>query len=173
MRFSEIMRRLTGISAFGFGAEWQPPDSEFQHMREVLHFLEDRRVLYNPTWAESPDHCVQSVLQIREFLTAQLPNFSDQDTVDSLRAMRAACRKFISATEEPGLLHNAFHSGHWANWHFLAALGELRGVIGIHIAKLAAKYKIDIEDDLAVILPEEDREDQISPRRRRAVRRDS
>jgi hypothetical protein len=36
------------------------------------------------------------------------------------------------------------------------ALGELRGVFGIHIAKLAAEYGLDIEDDLASILPARD-----------------
>jgi hypothetical protein len=36
---------------------------------------------------------------------------------------------------------------------FNGALGEMRGVFGIHIAKLAAQYGLDVEDDLASILP--------------------
>jgi hypothetical protein len=171
MRFSEIMRRVTRISAFGFGAEWQPPDSEYRHMREILSFLEDRRVLYIPSEAESPQHCVSSVLEIRQVLTNQLPNFRDEDTIGSLRAMRAACRKFLTPAEEQELLFHAHQSGHWANWQFVSALGELRGVFGVHVAKLAAKYKIDIEDHLAVILPDEDIEDRIRPATRRKSKR--
>jgi hypothetical protein len=38
---------------------------------------------------------------------------------------------------------------------FNDALGELRAVFGIHIAQLSAKFGIDIEDELAVILPAE------------------
>lgn len=47
-----------------------------------------------------------------------------------------------------------------ASWEFNGAVGELRGVFGIHIAQLAAQYGIDVEDDLASILPppEEDSE---------------
>lgn len=45
------------------------------------------------------------------------------------------------------------HTGHWASWEFNGALGELRGVIGLHLARIAAQYGLDIEDDLARILP--------------------
>ena len=41
----------------------------------------------------------------------------------------------------------------WQSWIFFAALGELRGVFGLHIAKIAAQYGLDIEEDLASILP--------------------
>jgi len=44
---------------------------------------------------------------------------------------------------------------HYANRHFNSALGELRGVFGVHLAQIAAKYGLDIEDDLASILPME------------------
>jgi hypothetical protein len=36
---------------------------------------------------------------------------------------------------------------------FNGALGELCGVFGVHLAQLAAQYGLDIEDDLASILP--------------------
>ena len=39
---------------------------------------------------------------------------------------------------------------------FNQALGELRGVFGIHIGMIAAKYGLDVEDELASILPEAD-----------------
>jgi plasmid maintenance system antidote protein VapI len=39
---------------------------------------------------------------------------------------------------------------------FNSALGELRGVIGIHIAAIAAQHGLDIEGDLATILPATD-----------------
>jgi len=42
------------------------------------------------------------------------------------------------------------------DFEFFAALGELRAVFGIHIAQLAVKYGIDVEDELAAILPIED-----------------
>ena len=72
----------------------------------------------------------------------------------SLRAMRAACRKFLTAVEvRPDIVENGARRGHWASWEFNGALGELRGVFGIHICKLATSYGLDVEDDLAKILP--------------------
>ena len=39
---------------------------------------------------------------------------------------------------------------------FFVALGELRATFGIHIAALAYQFDIDVESDLASILPSED-----------------
>jgi hypothetical protein len=36
---------------------------------------------------------------------------------------------------------------------FITALGELRGSFGIHLATLATSYGLDMEDELASILP--------------------
>jgi hypothetical protein len=38
----------------------------------VLRFLEDRRVLYNPSELEVPRYCVDSLLEIRKFFTSEL-----------------------------------------------------------------------------------------------------
>lgn len=45
------------------------------------------------------------------------------------------------------------HRNHYASWIFNGAIGELRGVFGIHIAALAASHGLDVEGDLASILP--------------------
>ena len=36
---------------------------------------------------------------------------------------------------------------------FFIALGELRATIGYHVAFMAAKWEIDVENDLARVLP--------------------
>lgn len=43
---------------------------------------------------------------------------------------------------------------------FMAILGELRGVFGIHVARISAAYGIDVEDDLAAMLPEDTADDE-------------
>jgi hypothetical protein len=43
----------------------------------------------------------------------------------------------------------ANHHGHWASWTFYSALGEKRGTFGVHLTKIAAEFKLDIEDRLA------------------------
>jgi hypothetical protein len=158
MKFEEIINRLTGISCPIFGISWNPPKTDRAIVRRILTFLEDRRVLYSPSEIEVPDHCVQSVLRIREFLTDELAMFQSKDSIaGSVRAMRSACRKFlntIQAEDDNRIVRFAHSPGHYASWEFNQALGELRGVFGVHIARLAAQYGLDVEDDLAKILPE-------------------
>ena len=112
-----------------------------------------------PQEMECPSHCVESVLQIRQFLTSKISETPENTELStSLRAMRAACRKFLNETNDPheDTFRYGFQMGHYASWKFISALGELRGVFGIHIAKIAVAYGIDIEKDLASIIPGED-----------------
>jgi hypothetical protein len=159
VKFKEVVTRLTGISTPIFGASWNPPEAECSIARRVIALLEDRRVLYSPSEMEVPHHCVMSVQEIRRFLTQELTKLeADRELAQSLRAMRAACRKFLNTVDGPSgevVSFGATH-GHWASWCFNGALGELRGTFGVHLAKLAVQYGLDIEDDLAIILPARD-----------------
>jgi hypothetical protein len=159
MKFQEIANRLTGISIPVFGVSWNPPEPQVTVARRVITFLEDRRVLYVPSEMGTPDYCVKSILEIRQYLMKELASQeSSTELVASLRAMRAACRKFLNTVgdERSEVVRFGGHLGHWASWVFDGALGELRGVFGIHIARLAAHHRLDVEDELASILPIQD-----------------
>ena len=158
MKFQNIIHRLTGISCPVFGVSWNPPETDISRAKRIITFLEDRRVLYNPASMELPDHCVRSVIEIRQHLTSELGQLdNDAELAKSLRAMRAACRKFLNLTQDNergrDIIRYGHHHGHWANWEFNGALGEMRGVFGIHLALLATEYGLDVEDELASILP--------------------
>ena len=156
MNFREIASRLTGFSSPVFGVSWDPPESDCAVARRVLAYLEDRRVLYAPDHAEIPDHCVHSVLDIRRFLTNELGSLSANSSLaQTLSAMRAACRKFLGTVQADGgrIIQHGFSQGHYASWVFLSALGELRGVFGMHVVALAAAYGLSVESQLATILP--------------------
>ena len=156
MKFSEIANRLTGISTPVGGVSWQPGELEISAARRVIASLEDRRVLYEPGRMEVPEHCVKSVLEIRQFLSTELGKLDGKsELAASLSAMRAACHKFLNSVGKDGregILHANEH-GHYSSWTFYGALGELRGTFGVHIAKTAAQFHLDIEEDLARILP--------------------
>lgn len=97
MKFKEIASRLTGFSVPVFGVSWNPHEPEIAVARRVLAFLEDRRVLFNPYHLEVADQCVHSVVEIRHFLTEEIGKLStDSKLADHLRAIRAACRKFLN-----------------------------------------------------------------------------
>jgi hypothetical protein len=163
MKFKDIIKRITGISSPIFGVSWNPENSERDIAREVISYLEDRRVLYAPSEMENPEYCTRSILQIRHFLTSKIGILPEgSDLRKSLKAMRAACRKFLNITEgenEGNIIKFASNQGHWASWIFNSAVGELRGVFGIYLAKTAVSHGIDIENELATILPEEDHEE--------------
>jgi hypothetical protein len=159
VKFSEIASRLTGISTPIGGVSWKDSEPEAAATRRIVAFLEDRRVLYSPEEMEDTSHCVHSAIEIRHFLTAEIGKLDGGSAFsESLRAMRAACRKFLNrvgADGREGTLY-ARHRGGWGSWTFYSALGEMRGTFGIHLARIAAQFKIDVEDKLASILPEKD-----------------
>lgn len=156
MKFRELLSRITGLSTPIFGAQWNPAEAECVAARRVITVLEDRRVLFVPSEVEVPRHCVDSVLQIRQFLTSEIAKVSENSELGlSLRAMRAACRKFLATTQSDDRKIIQFGSdrSHYASWVFIGALGELRGVFGVHIAKIAVAHGLDVEDGLAAIVP--------------------
>jgi hypothetical protein len=158
MKFKQVAARLTGFSVPIFGVQWTPPEPEVTIAKRVLAFLEDRRVLYNPYDIEILDYCARSVLEIRQFLTAEIGKLpvSDSELEDQLRAMRAACRRFLD-TVQAGPPHRVFHP-HWdhGQQEFFTALGELRSAMGLRVGILAAMYGLELEDDLATLLPPKD-----------------
>jgi hypothetical protein len=162
MKFKEIVSRLTGFSTPVFGVSWDPPQAHITIARRVITYLEDRRVLYNPYHLEDPWQCVQSVLDMRKYLTSELGNLAvDEGPAPHLRAMRAACRKFLDSVQEDDGGRRP-HRRHWGpdGWFFNSAMGELRGGVGMHVAALAAQHGLDVEGDLAATLPAEDKQEE-------------
>lgn len=158
MKFKEVAKRVTGLSTPIFGVSWTPSESERVAARRILAELEDRRVLYNPAEMEVPDHCVMSVIDIRRMLSNEIGSLDEKAPLaKSLRAMRGACRKFLNTTQtDHRIVRYGSHLGHFSSWHFNSAVGELRGVFGVHLAQIATQYGLDIEDELASILPAEE-----------------
>lgn len=160
VRFAEIANRLNGISCPLFGVQWTPPVLDVQVARRVMAYLEDRRILYNAMAWEEPEHCVASVLEIRRFLTNEIGQLqSSSELVPRLKAIRSAGRKFLDEVQRQRGGRRLIHAHPSGAFGFDLALGEFRGAIGPHIAALAVGYGIDVEDDLARVLPAADDSD--------------
>lgn len=163
----DAVRHLTTVMLNESDETALRPQLRLTRLAPTRHrFLEDRRVLYDPHEVEMAEHCVESVLSIRGYLTDVLTRgHIDSTLVDSLRAMRTACRTFLRRLRVNPEAHiiemarNYRHDNPYSNgmndWMLNQAIGELRGVFGVHIALLAGRYGIDVEDDLASILPAE------------------
>lgn len=158
MKFKEVLGRITGFSVPVFGVSWNPPEPENLAARRVLSFLEDRRVLYNPHCLEVEGQCVQSVLEIRRFLTEEIGRLADGSKLaDHLRGIRAVCRKFLDDLRDPRFGGRGLPTSHEAR--FFTVLGELRGGIRLHVAAIAVMHGLDVKGDLASLLPQENADD--------------
>lgn len=156
MKFKEIINRLTGISCPIFGISWEPIDTERSVARRIIIFLEPRRVLYSAYEYESVCPCITSVAEIKNYLTSELPNIDDKSELSSyVRAMRNACNKFLSkCPDRKEFRCHACQNGNIENWIFTSAVGELRGMFGVMLGQIAKAYGLDVEDDLAKIIPD-------------------
>lgn len=156
MKFEKIIKNITGISCPIFGISWNPPKSEIQIAKEIIIYLEEKRVLYVPSEMEVPEHCITSVIEIRNFLTNQMMNINQNSPLyNYVSAMRKSCNKFLQKCNfrKQEVIDYGGHWGHWASWYFASALGEMRGVFGIMILQIASSYGLSVENDLASIIP--------------------
>lgn len=157
MNPSSMLSRLRGLTIAGFGASWEPSESERDIAGRVISFLEDRRVLFNDYELEVPGHCVDSIIEIRSFLTEQLGELKTREAsiADNIRGIRAACREFLDTVQKDDgqiIIESSFEGGP-QNWTFYAALGELRATVGMHVAVISAKHNLSVNSELANILP--------------------
>ncbi|HEX2161415.1 MAG TPA: DUF6650 family protein [Thermoleophilaceae bacterium] len=157
MKFSALLSRVNGFSTPVFGMSWEPARSDVEVAQGLLLFLEDRRVLYSPYEVEVPEHCVESVQEIRRFLTDVLVKGGIADELaEPLSAMRASCRKFLDEVNKDRVLRERWQLTDMMGvqgWTFNQALGQLRGVVGVHVAQVAVRYGLDVPDVLDPILP--------------------
>lgn len=158
MNFKKLASRVTGVSVPIFGVSWNPPEPEIARAERIIAFMEDRRVLYNPCAWEEPDHCVDSVIQIRAFLTNELQTLERQSEIAlRLTTLRAGCRKFLDTLQRHGIDgRRGMSRGMFSDFTFSVALGELRGVFGLQLLLLAQSYGLSVEDDLVSIFPLQD-----------------
>lgn len=148
VRFPEIAARVNGLSTPIFGVSWTPPTVDVAVARRVVTFVETRLVLFSTYTNEVPEECVQSVLQIRDLLSAVIGTGGIADKLcEQLRLMRRYCVQFLArvgATEDrrsdEAPNRHLFREPRWRmhdHW-FGEALGELRAGVGLQIATIAA-----------------------------------
>jgi hypothetical protein len=141
-------------SPLGADSNWpEPSDSDRDLASFVLTDFEDRRVLCAPDQLEIKDACVAGVIELRHFLTEMIGELAPaSELAAQLRAIRAACRKFLDEFE-PQADSGQFASRHRGDWALGTALGELRGVTGVWVAAIAETHGVVVGPSLAAILP--------------------
>ncbi len=108
---------------------------------------------------EDPRHCVSSVLEIRRFLTEQLTGGSIGKELGGASTRSARSLPEVPHRYGPANRKDRLGLARWGRrgvGSLDQALGELRGVFGLHVAQLAARYGLDVPETPTVILPVSD-----------------
>ena len=147
----KLATRLIGILTPTDGINWKPTVVERDKARRLLVYLAGQRALHYPYDREIGTFIVQSVLDVRERLARDIEDLSmDSVLRETLRAMQAACRKFLDENQSASAGYG---------WPYEAqlycTLGELRALLGIHIARIACAYDLEVDAVLGDILPPE------------------
>ena len=157
LKITDLARRVAGFSTPVVGESWKLVAKDRDAVRTFLAVLEDRRVLFNPFDLEVEYQVKQSILQIREHYTTAIGALSESSrAIPLLGGIRAACRRFL---DEPLANNRRFHQRDFygpEGPEFFTALGEFRATVGAHIASLAVLYKLELDPELASIVPAED-----------------
>jgi hypothetical protein len=147
----ELVTRLIGISTPIGGIGWKPPVDERNKARRLLVYLAGQRALHYPYNKDIGPFIVQSIVETRERLTRDIEAISKDSLLRKiLRAMQAACRKFLDENESPSAGYGWPYEA-----QLLSTLGELRALFGIHIAQIACAYDLEVDACLGDILPPE------------------
>ncbi|WP_421993995.1 DUF6650 family protein [Roseococcus sp.] len=155
LKSKELLSRLGGVSVLGVGMSFKPTEAERTVVRELLTGFEDRRVLFVQAIWEQPKYVLSSVEKMRGELTGTIKRLGeDSPTAAACRTMRGACRDFMTEFDGDKVtdMDPAFGKNRDTE-NFLMRLGALRATIGQQIALLAHMYEIDLEEQLASVLP--------------------
>jgi hypothetical protein len=91
----------------------------------------------------------QSIAHLRGQLRSDLDSLVTNSVLqEGLQAMHAACRMFLEENQSP---RSGDGSPYEARLH--STLGELRALFGIHIARIACAYDVEVETHWEGILP--------------------
>jgi hypothetical protein len=147
----ELATRLTGILTPTGGISWKPPVDERNKARRLLVYLAGQRALHYPYDREIGSFVVQSILDTQERLIRDIKALSMDSLLRKiLRAMHAACRKFLDENQSPSAGYGRPYDA-----QLYCTLGELRALFGIHIAWIACTYDLEVDACLGDILPPE------------------
>lgn len=151
MTYHQILKRYTGFTCPIFGLQWDASASDTEVARDVVAELEDRRVLYAPIQMEEADRYLQAIGEIRDLLSDPLNDVEYQSPLDNqVRKMRRAARRFIDRVG-----HSGFDTFVLPVQRSILRreLARLREKFGEAVAELSISHGVEVDDDLASIIP--------------------
>ena len=120
--------------------------------RDILIYLESKRVLYNPGKVEQREHCIQSVLDMKDTLSKSvMGKMLFPNELEPIRKMILACVDYLNSVGKPeGQLFviTAQSVCDWFDNSPKGSLGKLRGSFRSVIKGLEDKYGLHYSKDI-------------------------
>ncbi|MDA8399653.1 MAG: hypothetical protein M0008_06340 [Actinomycetota bacterium] len=145
-----VRYRPTGVSLWG--VQWERKDDDREIVRRLFNLLEDRRMLWKDFSSEIEEHCFSSAAIARNQIGQLLdsPEISQQ-LAGRLKALQRAFRDFMNDAGDDLPSWRRYPGA--GTDPLSMALGTLRGLVGVQLGELAARYDVDVAGDLASIVP--------------------
>ena len=101
---------------------------------------------------EEQENCYRAIGDLRRLIgdTSHLLA-EDSPALEIMRAMRAACRRYLDAAEEWDRKAGRRHA--MPSYRFYQLLGAFRDVMGIYLWRLADLYDLDVDGRVAAFFP--------------------
>jgi hypothetical protein len=139
-----LTARLIGITTPIGGIDWEPPSGERKRAKQVLRYLAEQRALWDPYDVSIGTLVAQSIVDLRAQLRSDLDGLpTDSVLHEGLCAMHAACRMFLEENQSP---RSGYGPPYEAQLH--STLGELRALFGVHLARIACAYDLEVDSHL-------------------------
>jgi hypothetical protein len=111
--------------------------------KQIISFLEDRGALFMPYQIESPTFVIDSLKEIRIYLTQIRTSLESGSNLDQIIfSIISSCRHYMNTTPE-----NCTRS------EIIFGLGALRKAIGLNLKIIEKEYRIFINGPIKDILP--------------------
>ncbi len=149
LKGQQLVPHLIGIRTPVGGIDWRPSSKERKRAKQILTYLAEQRALWDPYDVAISAFVAQSIVDLRGQLRSDLEDLPTNSVLqEGLQVMHAACRRFLEENQSP---RSGYGPPYEAQLH--STLGELRALFGIHIARIACAYELEVDTHLEGILP--------------------
>jgi hypothetical protein len=131
----------------------QPTYDEVYKAKELLDFLDNRRVFYNRTHDEFPSHVLQSIQEVRKELLKKKSQIPQSFLAKKIDMMLKGLRQFLDTLFDVDLNTLRCNSND-SDWiRFETSINSMRKVFGVLILEVSKHFQIPIGKDLEKIVP--------------------
>jgi hypothetical protein len=153
-KIRETLNSINGIQIGGIS--WDVKALDITKAHKLFVFLEDKRVLYSEEDWEFMPQVIQSVANIREYLVNNILMETGSDSLlyESTKELRNACVEFLDMTNKLERSNDGRPDWKESNYRLMRiVLGRIRRRFGKELGKISIHYKVDVEENLARIIP--------------------